>query len=99
MRGGLPTHELWTVPWRHCTPLDGGHPQSRERTTDSATVQGHPGHSSVWDPGGTNNGNDISGRLLMIQCFFVSNTLKGITKVQVPWVQNTKPCVTGRANI
>ena len=31
--------------------------------------------------------------------FFVSNTLKGITKVQVPWVQNTKPCVTGRANI
>ena len=53
------------MPWKNCTPLDGVHPQSRECKTDSATVQGHPVHSSVWDPGGTHNGNDIPSRLLM----------------------------------
>ena len=62
-------HLLWTVPWRNCTPLDGVHPQSRNCQTDSATVQGHPVHSSVWDPGGINNGNNISSRLLLMQCF------------------------------
>ena len=35
-------HHPWTVSWRNCTPQDGVHPQVRECTTDSATVQGHP---------------------------------------------------------
>ena len=45
------------------------HPQSREGQTDSATVQGHLVHPSVWAPGETNKVNDISCRVLMMQYF------------------------------
>ena len=54
----------------------------------------------VFHPGREIPAESLKGhRLTDYACHFVSNTLKGITKVQVPWVQNTKPCVTGRANI
>ena len=53
-----PPAKKWTVTWRNCIPLDGVHPQSREGHTDSATVQGHLVHPSVWAPGETNKVND-----------------------------------------
>ena len=72
MRGETPILVLWTVTWRNCTPLDGVHPQSREGQTDSATVQGHLVHPSVWAPGETNKVNDISCRVLMMQYFTIA---------------------------
>ena len=56
---------FWGLSSSSCTQLDGVHPQARE-----CTVQPFKGTRCIPRsviPGGTNNGNDISGRLLMMQ--------------------------------
>ena len=93
MRGGTPILVLWTVTWRNCTPLDGVHPQSREGQTDSATVQGHLVHPSVWAPGETNKVNDISCRVLMMQYFTIATMAydRGISGHKPSFSFNLKP--------